>query len=118
MILSKEKYDATTVLTIVPGTLELKNVPEFKLEMEEHIAQNRNIILDMQNIGFIDSTGCGALLACKKQMDKKGDGSKIKLCTVSKPVMATFRLIRFNRILHILETRREALDAFQDQPEA
>jgi len=55
------------------------------------------------------------LLSCKKRADKKGDGTQIHLCAVTAQVMATFQLIRFNRVLQIHATREEGLNVLKGE---
>jgi len=60
----------------------------------------------------VDSRGCGAILSCLKQISPAG--GDLKLCRVSPRVRLVFDLIRMHNICEIVNTREEAVQAFQN----
>ena len=59
----------------------------------------------------MDSSGCGAILSYLRQLNTVG--GDLKLCCINKPVRALFQLVRMHRIFDILNTREEAVKAYQ-----
>ncbi len=69
---------------------------------------NRNIVLDLSDVTFIDSSGLGALIACLKVI---GDGDLV-LCGARDTVASMFKLTRMNKVFRVFATTEEALAAF------
>jgi anti-sigma B factor antagonist len=72
----------------------------------------RKLVLDLDRVQFVDSRGCGAILSCLKHISPTG--GDLKLCRVTQPVRMVFELIRMHNICEIVNTREEAVQAFQD----
>jgi anti-sigma B factor antagonist len=68
------------------------------------------LILDMQNIVFIDSSGFGALLSILKKA-RKNEGT-FRICTLSPEVKALFKLLQLHTIFEIFENREECLKSY------
>jgi anti-sigma B factor antagonist len=63
----------------------------------------------MTALGFVDSSGLGALLSCLRTMNNKS--GQLRLFGMAKPVQALFELVRMHRIFSIHNNRDEALAA-------
>lgn len=68
------------------------------------------LILDLENIGFIDSSGFGALLSIFKKA-RKNEGT-FRICKLSPDVMALFKLLQLHTIFEIYENREECLKSY------
>jgi anti-sigma B factor antagonist len=114
MELSAEAVDGVTVVRVQADFLDANNSRAFKdkvLELLDH--SSPRVLLDLGQVQFIDSTGCGALLACLRRLSESG--GDLKLCCITSPVRALFDLVRMSRILEIHKTRAEALQSFRDR---
>jgi len=109
--ISTEKIDDITVVNLQADSLDASNVAEFKRCVVATVAPKAKIILDLGQVQFIDSTGCGAILSYLRQLNPVG--ADLKLCSVTKPVRSLFELVRMHRILDIFNTRDEALKSFK-----
>lgn len=107
-----EYVQKITIITLTVPTLEMKNVVDFKYDVIPYLKANPKIIIDLSRLQFIDSSGCGALSFCQRTVKELDGKHHIKLCGVSKQVASTFRLIRFNRLFDIFDTREGAIQAF------
>lgn len=87
--------------------LDASNVKEFKSNIQPHLDQHALVILDMNALKFVDSSGLGALLSCLRSMNNKE--GQLKLIGLTKPVRALFELVRMHRIFSIYNTREEAV---------
>ena len=103
--------DGVKIITVPGEVLDASNVAEFKTAMKEHLAENANVLLDMSEQQFIDSSGCGALLSCLRGLTSVG--GSLKLCGVQKSVRVIFELVRMHRIIDIFNTRAEALESYK-----
>lgn len=115
MELQAETVDGVTVVTVKADFLDANNSRAFKEQMLELLDHSPPLVLiDLGQVQFIDSTGCGALLTCLKRVSELG--GDLKICCITSPVRALFDLVRMQRILQIFKTRAEALPSFRHPP--
>jgi anti-sigma B factor antagonist len=98
------------VMTIPGEILDAGNSQEFKSDIAPILAEHKRVVFDMSEMNFVDSSGCGALLSCLRTL--RADNGDLKLCRISPQVQELFKLIRMDRIFHILEKREDAVEAF------
>ena len=73
----------------------------------------RKIILDMEDVGFVDSAGLGELVACKKRtLERGGD---IKLLRPAGQVHKLLVMTLLHRMFEVFQDEAEAVSSF-DQP--
>ena len=90
---------------------------DFKDRLKALIADgNVHVIMDMGNVGFLDSQGLGALISGLKVLQQV-EGSFI-LTNLSEAVEAVLRITRLIRVLDIQPTVEDALDLLERQPAA
>jgi anti-sigma B factor antagonist len=111
MDIAVEKFGAVTIATLHGDELDAGNVNDFKRDIAPVLAENRNVIVDLSHLRFVDSSGLGAMLSCLRQLN--ATGGDLKLCGMSKAVRAVFELVRMHRIFDIYDTREQAVSAFQ-----
>ncbi len=71
----------------------------------------RKILLNLQGITHIDSTGLGELIASYNTLDKKG--GRVKLLHLTKRVRELMTLTKLLTVFDIYESEPDALDSFQ-----
>jgi len=105
------QWDDDIIMVTLPGdTLDVANCNEFKEAIHSILETSNRVVFNMENIKFVDSSGCGTLNACIKRIKKHG--GDIKICNVLDQVGAIFRLIKLNRVFHICDTREDAIHAY------
>jgi anti-sigma B factor antagonist len=72
--------------------------------MSPILEKSSKVVFDMSSVNFLDSSGCGALLSCLRQVNTAG--GDMKLFGVTKPVRTLFELIRMHRIRTLFELIR------------
>lgn len=103
-------YGDVAVVDLREKALDASNSEKFKKSIAETLASHAKVVIDLSRVEFVDSSGCGALLSCLKQV---GDGGgKLNLCGVQKNVERLFELVRMNRIIDIFPTREDAVRNF------
>jgi len=101
-------WDNDIIIVLMPGeTLDASNCQEFKDAIHSILETPNKVIFNMENIQFVDSSGCGTLNASIKRIKKIG--GNIKICNVMDQVGAIFRLIKLDRVFHICDTLEEAI---------
>jgi anti-sigma B factor antagonist len=110
MQLTIETVQNIAVVKVHVEQLDASNSDDFKREVAPVLAQNTRMILDLGQLQFVDSSGCGAILSCLKSLTSAG--GDLKLACVTRPVRNVFELIRLHRICEIFDTRDGAVRAF------
>ena len=108
MNLKLEKINDFSVLTIQDERIDAHNSGELKeylLQMIE--GGEKQIIVQLEHVRFIDSSGLGALLSGNKHIVAKS--GKLALANVQKQVLSMFELTRLNRVFDMYADLNEAL---------
>ena len=106
-----ETVGDVTIVAVDVEELDAGNADAFRRALAPALKDCRKLVLDLDRVRFVDSRGCGAILSCLKQISPAG--GDLKLCQVTPPVRMVFDLIRMNNICEIVETREDAVRAFQ-----
>jgi len=67
---SIDKYENYSKLT-VSGEIDLNTIEILKPKMEELLEENKDVLIDMEGVKFIDSTGLGILVKLYKEQKLK-----------------------------------------------
>jgi anti-sigma B factor antagonist len=70
-----------------------------------------HVIVDLSNVGFVDSQGLGALISCLKVL--RQSGGTLTLSHLSEPVEAVLRITRLIRVFDVAATVDEALQTVE-----
>jgi anti-sigma B factor antagonist len=74
--------DASHLLLTINGPMELHTVKELQNKIIElNSAVNKDIIIDLSSVDYIDSTGISILIMLNRQQKQKGKGLKIRNAT-------------------------------------
>jgi len=114
MLLTVDPIQNVAVVTVNLEEFDASNADEFKRQMAPVLQASPRVVLDLNRVKFVDSSGCGAILSCLKNLTSTG--GDLKLCRITPRVRTTFELIRLHRICEIFDTREEAVAAFQKPP--
>lgn len=98
------------VVTLISDQLDVSNADSFRQEMAPVLEDVNKLVLDLSRLQFVDSRGCGAIIACLKHVSAAG--GDLKLCGVTPAVRTVLELIRLHRICEFLKTPEEAIQAF------
>ena len=88
-----------TELTIaLEGRLDTVSSPELEKEIDASLENVTSLILDLEKLEYISSSGLRVLLKAQKIMSKKGD---MKVINVNEMIMEIFEVTGFSDILTI-----------------
>lgn len=110
MELNLEQFGDIAVLRLKEDHLDASNAKDFRRDVVTRIESQQRVVFDMTEVQFVDSSGCGVLLSCLR--DLNGRGGDLKLCGITKPVRALFELVRMHKIFEIYNNTDEALRSF------
>ena len=108
MRLLSETWGDCLVITADEPRIDAAAAVHFKDEMRRLVeAGDGRVVLDMERVDSIDSSGLGAIVAVMKMM---GPGRRLDIAAPSLKVRTVFRLTRMDRILSIHDSRAQALE--------
>ncbi|MDA5092874.1 STAS domain-containing protein [Aliiroseovarius sp. KMU-50] len=107
MQLTYQDTNNTRIITVGENRIDAAIAISFKDKMREITDTGpKRIILDMEQVDFIDSSGLGAVVASMKQVDAD---TKLELAGLSKTVAKVFRLTRMDTVFTIHPDIQSAL---------
>jgi len=110
-----KKLSAHTLITVLEERIDAHNSNELKSVLLQSIAQgNACIIVQLETVRFIDSSGLGALLSGYK--NAAAQNGKLVLTNIQQQVLSMFELTRLNRVFEIYPDVNEALGSKPEGP--
>lgn len=79
---------------------------EFRRELLGGLAGHQNLVLDLSEVTFMDSSGLGVIVAALKALRGRGE---LRLCHVQPRVLELFRLTGLGRVFPVEADRPAAL---------
>jgi len=109
MNVTEENINDFNVLFVLDERIDAHNSAELKDYILHMIELNKvNIIVQLEQVRFVDSSGLGALLSGFKHAEAKS--GKLSLSNVQNQVLSMFELTRLNRVFEIHTDLDEAFD--------
>ncbi len=110
MKIKKEKIKDFILLVPEEERIDAHNSTEFKEYILDLIKKGEiNLIVQLDQVRFIDSSGLGALLAGFKNAQRKS--GNLLLVNVQPQVLSMFELTRLNRVFEIYNDLDEIFDS-------
>lgn len=99
--------DGIAILRITAGRLDAILAPDLKKEVIDIVdGGTSRIIVDLQDVKFMDSSGLGAIVASFKLTGQKGD---FVLCNMNEAVTEIFALTHMDSLFDIYPDADEGL---------
>lgn len=74
MLLETRNYAGYLIVKVMAERLDAKNAVEFKEQISDIISEgNERILLNLEGVEFVDSSGLGAIVTCLKKLGGKGE---------------------------------------------
>ena len=100
MNLTEEKLNEVYVLYVKNERIDAHNSSDLKDYILHMIEQGKvNIVVQLEQVRFVDSSGLGALLSGFKHAEAKS--GKLSLSNLQTQVLSMFELTRLNRVFEI-----------------
>jgi len=111
MNLLMEARGAVTLLVVKEERLDAHNSGELKAQMLKLFEEGQvNLVVDLQAVRFVDSSGLGALVSGFKNASSRN--GNLKLSGLQLQVKSMFELTRLHRVFEIFTDVDEALASF------
>ncbi|MFP4662359.1 MAG: anti-sigma F factor antagonist [Halanaerobiales bacterium] len=103
-----------TLIVRMSGELDLLTVSEFKDRVVDKTEKEgiNNLILNLQNVTFIDSSGLGAILGRYRYLDKKG--GRVILVSLKPQVERIFKMAGMLTIMDHFSSEQEAVNGLNE----
>ncbi|HDZ27822.1 MAG TPA: anti-sigma factor antagonist [Candidatus Aminicenantes bacterium] len=108
---TREKTDI--IIFDIEGEIRRSDITDITLHQlvkDQLDVGKRNILLNFQNVDFIDSFGVGEILA--SYISTHNLGGKLKLAKISKKLFLVFQVTMLTKVLEIFDEEEIALDSF------
>lgn len=100
------------VIFDINGEIDLYNAPEIKDKIKEEMNKSKvNIIINLDKVSYIDSSGIGVLISSLSNLKKVG--GSLKLINVYASVRKVFELTKLTSFFDIYDSEADALAAFK-----
>ena len=110
MEIREETVEQVNVLNLV-GRLEASNSISLKDKVDSLVINEKpNILVDMSQVDFIDSSGLGALVTCLRSASKAGGAFKIT--SLQEYTRNLFSTTRLDRVFELFDNRDAAIRSF------
>lgn len=106
-----ETPGSVTVVRAASGTLGPRNSAELGRKLASLTGPGAQVVIDLSGVDDIDEAGCGMILASQRRLS--GEGGRLHVCGLSRPVRLRFQVARMHRRLEVFNTEREAIKAFR-----
>jgi anti-anti-sigma factor len=107
-----EVTDSDGITLVAPrGDLDMAAADQMKRTLIKLVDDGkRKVLVDLAQVGYVDSSGMGALVASLKHA--RTVGGELRLCALQDDVRAIFEMTRLNKAVTIHPSRSEALGAW------
>ena len=102
------------VLIAVPsGPIDSISAPQLHSTLESGIdpEEHHALILDCEQVSFISSAGIRIFLIFAREF--KASGKQFGVCALSDPIRKVMALGRFDQLVAVYDSQKEALNAFK-----
>lgn len=111
MDITKRTKDEVVILDI-SGEIDLYNAPEIKDIINSLIEEKKfNVIINLEKVTYIDSSGIGALISSLSNLKKYQGG--LKIINVFASVRKVFELTKLTSFFEIYDSEDAAIESFK-----
>ena len=107
----ENKNHGVAIVLKISGEIDLYNAMDFKDTIKARADENKNVVLNMKGVTYIDSSGIGSIIASFS--DVKKAGGTLKLCEINDAVKQIFELTKLESFFEIFESEELALESYK-----
>lgn len=105
--ISTRDHGEVTVIA-VEGEIDVYTAPQLRERLDEQIAQGRRLlVIDLQDVAFMDSTGLGVLVG-RLKMVRSHEGT-LRLVCASERILKVFSITGLDKVFQIFDTTDAAV---------
>ena len=110
-----KRYSRNGVIVLKPQErrIDASNAVGFKESLSGHLGDGSpNIVINLDEVRFIDSSGLGVLVSALKEIGSNGE---IKLCHLREGVRSIFELTRLDTVFDLHGSEGGAVESFKSK---
>lgn len=112
MNINVETIDGVSVVTLDENVLDSSNHEDFMDSVTTILENETRVILDIENLEMVDSSGLGSFAYCLRKC--RDTGGRLMLCNPNENVRDAFNLVHMERMIGIHTSREAAIAALAD----
>lgn len=98
---SVERDGAGATVT-ASGEIDLASSPDLRRELQALLDDGvRRIVLDLEAVTFVDSSGLGVLVGVRKRIDSDGDDGWLRIRGLNGPVRKVFEITGLDEVFDL-----------------
>ena len=103
----------TTIVAPEGPRLDAEVAGDFRAALLELVEGGKgNLVVNLNGVDFIDSSGLGALVSALKRLKQSGQQGDIRLAHVKPPVQSVLEIIRLHRVFSRYGSVDEAVQSY------
>lgn len=102
----------TAVLTLT-GEIDAYTAPRLREQLVELAGDNKNLVINLEGVSFLDSTGLGVLVSGLKRFRSEG-GDLVVVCTHPQ-VCKVFEITGLTKVIRLFESVEVATDSLPNR---
>ena len=110
-MITVSENNSIMIVAVESKIVDSKTAGAIKETIAEMVPQNRQFVLDLSLAGLVDSGGLAGIVMLHKFLNAQQ--CQLVLCSLSKPVVALFKLTRMDRLFAIQEDVHSALNVLE-----
>lgn len=104
--------DSVLVMQVTVASLDITNARELTDIADPIISKTARVVLDLTSVSFVDSTGLGSLLACRRLALERQ--AHLRICGVRNTLRALLDLLRLTKLFAIDDDVAQSLFHYAD----
>jgi anti-sigma B factor antagonist len=105
------KTDSGTAVVAPTGRLDVAGAPALKDAISDALKNGQSrVVIDMEGVSFVDSTGLGSVIAALKQV--RSSQGELRLAAPNQQVRVVLELTTLDRVFPYYATVEDALAGF------
>lgn len=110
MLMEERRTETVLVVKPMVPRLDAAAAVAFRERMNQHVQEGRRaIVVNLEKVSFIDSSGLGAMVSVLKTMGRDG---KMVVCGVQNSVATLFKLTRMDKVFSVAPSEEQAVNSF------
>jgi anti-sigma B factor antagonist len=104
-----EELQQGILLLRLEGNLDMLNAGILKERMMQAVnSDHSNIVLDLSNVGFVDSSGFGLLILINERLKSQGK-NRLRIANVSRSIQQVFRISKISDVVDVFTSLDDAM---------
>lgn len=96
------------ILISVKGTLSIENISPFEAQLNRHVDNQSNIIIDLEDLSFIDSSSLGIIVVYFTKSEK--NSKHFALININPDILQMFKITGLDKRIKLFSSLDDALN--------